>query len=216
MRYARLPDIIHTRSFSNPHALKLLYYVTLQRDYSNNTLITTYNRLSMATDMTISALRHALQQLQRDGLVIVETTRLYTYVTIPNEDDNSQLVTEPLISLRRNHDKIERTLEVSPGSCNVFFDIFLQTQEMAGKKWRDEKDLVSHFCNWYLKNAGRVKRQAKERDLQQQRESEAEERRQQREAWKAEYEQRRAGAVTREEYERMVAEGKLKNLQKLN
>ena len=209
MRYARLPDIIHTRSFRNPHALKLLYYVTLQRDYSNNTLISTYTKLAMATDMTLSALRHALKQLQRDGLIIVQTTRLYTYVTIPNDDENSLQVTDPLMSLRRHHDQIERTLEVSPGSCNVYFDSFLQTQALAGKKWKEERDLVSHFCNWYLKNAGRVKRQAKERDLQQQRESEAEERRQQREAWKAEYEQRKAGAVTREEYERMVAEGKI-------
>ena len=212
MRYARLPDIIHTRSFRNSHALKLLYYVTLQRDYSNNTLITTYNRLSMATDMTLSALRHALKQLQRDGLVIVETTRLYTYVTIPNEDDNSQLVTDPLISLRRNHDKIERTLEVSPGTCNVFFELFLQTQELAGKKWKDEKDLVSHFCNWYMKNAERVQKQAKQREVQHMRQCEAEARRLQREAQQAEYEKRRAGAVTREEYERMVAEGKFKNI----
>lgn len=210
MRYARLPDILHTRSFRNPHALKLLYYVTIQRDYSNNTLITTYNRLSMATDMTLSALRHALKQLQRDGLVIVETTRLYTYVTIPNEDENSQLVTDPLISLRRNHDKIERTLEVSPGSCNVYFDMFLQTQELAGKKWKDERDLVSHFCNWYMKNQGRVQKQAKQREVQHMRQCEAEARRLQREAQQAEYEKRRAGAVTREEYERMVAEGKFK------
>lgn len=212
MRYARLPDIIHTRSFRNTNALKLLYYVTLQRDYSNNTLITTYNRLSMATDMTLSALRHALKQLQRDGLIIVETTRLYTYVTIPNEDENSQLVTDPLISLRRNHDKIERTLEVSPGACNVYFDMFLQTQELAGKKWRDEKDLVSHFCNWYMKNAERVQKQAKQREVQHMRQCEAEARRLQREAQQAEYEKRRAGAVTREEYERMVAEGKFKNI----
>lgn len=212
MRYARLPDIIHTRSFRNAHALKLLYYVTLQRDYSNNTLITTYTKLAMATDMTLSALRHALKLLQRDGLIIVKTTRLYTYVTIPNDEENRLQVTDPLISLRRHHDAIERSLDVNPGTCNVYFEMFLQTQELAGKTWKDEKDLVSHFCNWYLKNAGRVKRQSKERDLQQQRESEAEERRQQREAWKAEYEQRRAGAVTREEYERMVAEGKFKNI----
>ncbi|WP_210522328.1 hypothetical protein, partial [Hymenobacter terricola] len=89
----------------------------------------------MATDMTISSLRHALKQLQRDGLIIVKTTRLYTYVTIPNDDENSLQVTEPLMSLRRHHDQIERTLEVSPGSCNVYFDMFLQTQELAGKKW---------------------------------------------------------------------------------
>lgn len=212
MRYARLPDIIHTRSFRNPHALKLLYYVTLQRDYSNNTLISTYNRLSMATDMTISSLRHALKQLQRDGLIIVKTTRLYTYVTIPNDDENSLQVTEPLMSLRRHHDQIERTLEVSPGSCNVYFDMFLQTQELAGKKWRDEKDLVSHFCNWYMKNADRVQKQAKQREVQHMRQCEAEARRLQREAQQAEYEKRRAGAVTREEYERMVAEGKFKNI----
>lgn len=212
MRYARIPDILHTRSFRNPHALKLLYYVTLQRDYSNNTLISTYTKLAMATDMTLSALRHALKQLQRDGLIIVQTTRLYTYVTIPNEDENGQLVTDPLISLRIHHEQIERTLEVSPGSCNVYFESFLQTQELAGKKWKDERDLVSHFCNWYIKNAQRVQKQAKQREVQQMRQSEAEARRLQREARQLEYEKRKAGAVTREEYERMVAEGKFKNI----
>lgn len=212
MRYARLPDIVHTRSYRNAHALKLLYYVTIQRDFQSNTLISTYNRLSMATDMTISSLRHALKQLQRDGLIIVKTTRLYTYVTIPNDDENSLQVTDPLMSLRRHHDQIERTLEVSPGACNVYFDMFLQTQELAGKKWRDEKDLVSHFCNWYMKNALRVQKQAKQREVQHMRQCEAEARRLQREAQQAEYEKRRAGAVTREEYERMVAEGKFKNI----
>lgn len=212
MRYARLQDIIHTRSFRNPHALKLLYYVTLQRDYSNNTLITTYTKLAMATDMTLSALRHALKQLQRDGLIIVQTTRQYTYVTIPNDHENSLQVTDPLMTLRRHHDQIERTLEVSPGTCNVYFDIFLQTQELAGKSWKDEKDLVSHFCNWYMKNAERVQKQAKQREVQHMRQCEAEARRLQREAQQVEYEKRRAGAVTREEYERMVAEGKFKNI----
>lgn len=209
MRYARLPDILHTRSYKNPHALKLLYYVTMQRDYESNTLISTYNKLAMATDMTLSALRHALKQLQRDGLIIVETTRLYTYVTIPNEEENRSQVTDPLITLRRYHDKIENTLEVSPGTCNLFFDIFLQTQELAGKKWKDERDLVSHFCNWYMKNAERVQKQSKQREVQHMRQCEAEARRQQREAQQAEYEKRRAGAVTREEYERMKAEGKI-------
>ena len=209
MRYARLPDIIHTRSFRNPHALKLLYYVTLQREYSNNTLITTYNRLSMATDMTLSALRHALKQLQRDGLVIVQTTRLYTYVTIPNEDENRPQVTDPLISLRRHVAAIERTLEVSPGSCNAFFDIFLQTQNLAGKKWKDEKDLVSHFTNWYVKNAERVKRQARQREVQHMRECEEEARRQQREAQKAALAKQASNAVSYEEYQRLKAEGKI-------
>lgn len=210
MRYARLPDIIHTRSFRNPHALKLLYYVTLQRDYSNNTLLSTYTKLAMSTDMTISALRHALKQLERDGLIIVKTTRLYTYVTIPNEEENRTQVTDPLISLRRHHDAIERSLDVNPGTCNVYFEMFLQTQELAGKTWKDEKDLVSHFCNWYMKNADRVQKQAKQREVQHMRQCEAEARRLQREAQQAEYEKRRAGAVTREEYERMVAEGKFK------
>ena len=209
MRYARLPDILHTRSYKNPHALKLLYYVTMQRDYSNNTLITTYMKLSMATDMTLSAVRHALKQLQRDGLIIVETTRLYTYVTIPNEEDNRSQVTDPLITLRRHHDQIERTLEVSPGTCNVFFEIFLQTQELAGKKWKDEKDLVSHFCNWYMKNADRVQKQAKQREVQHMRQCEAEARRQQRESQQVEYEKRKAGSCTYEEYERLKAEGKI-------
>lgn len=209
MRYARLPDILHTRSYKNPHALKLLYYVTMQRDYNNNTLISTYMKLAMATDMTLSALRHALKQLQRDGLIIVETTRLYTYVTIPNEEENRSQVTDPLITLRRHHDQIERTLEVSPGTCNVFFELFLQTQELAGKKWKDEKDLVSHFCNWYMKNAERVQKQAKQREVQHMRQCEAEARRQQREAQQAEYEKRRAGCCTHEEYLRLKAEGKI-------
>ena len=209
MRYARLPDILHTRSYKNPHALKLLYYVTMQRDYANNTLISTYNKLAMATDMTLSALRHALKQLQRDGLIIVETTRLYTYVTIPNEEENRSQVTDPLITLRRHHDRIERTLEVSPGTCNVFFEIFLQTQELAGKKWKDEKDLVSHFCNWYMKNAERVQKQAKQREVQLMRQCEAEARRQQREAQQAEYAKRAAGSCTYEEYECLKAEGKI-------
>lgn len=209
MRYARLPDILHTRSYKNPHALKLLYYVTMQRDYNNNTLISTYNKLAMATDMTLSALRHALKQLQRDGLIIVETTRLYTYVTIPNEEDNRTQVTDPLITLRRHHDQIERTLEVSPGTCNVFFELFLQTQELAGKKWKDEKDLVSHFCNWYMKNADRAQKQAKQREVQHMRQCEAEARRQQREAQQASLAKQAAGAVSYEEYERLKAEGKI-------
>lgn len=166
-------------------------------------------KLSMATDMTLSAVRHALKQLQRDGLLIVETTRLYTYVTIPNEEDNRVQVTDPLITLRRHHDQIERTLEVSPGTCNVFFELFLQTQELAGKKWKDEKDLVSHFCNWYMKNAERVQKQAKQREVQHMRQCEAEARRQQREAQQVEYEKRKAGSCTYEEYERLKAEGKI-------
>lgn len=216
MRFARLPDIIHTRSFRNPHALKLLYYVTMQRDYGNNTLITTYMKLAMATDMTISAVRHALKQLARDGLVIIETTRLYTYVTIPNEEENRQQVTDPLITLRRYHDQIERTLEVSPGTCNVFFDIFLQTQELAGKKWKDEKDLVSHFCNWYVKNADRVQKQAKQRELQHMRQCEAEARRHQREAQQAQYAKRAEGAITPEEYMKLNPSSKLFSNYKYN
>ena len=212
MRYAKIPDIVHTNSFKNAHALKLLYYVTIMRDFQSNRMITTYYNLSMATKMTISAVRHALKQLERDGLVTIQTSRLYTIITIPNEEENRTTITDPLISLRRHHDAIERSLDVAPGSTNVYFDIFLQQQQLSGKKWIDEKDLVSHFCNWYLKNSARIQKQAKERDLQQQRQSEAEERRQQREAWKAEYEKRSAGAVTREEYERMVAEGKFKNI----
>lgn len=209
MRYARLPDIIHTRSFRNPHALKLLYYVTIQRDFQSNTLITTYNKLAMATDMTLSALRHALKQLQRDGLVIVETTRLYTYVTIPNEEENRSQVTDPLITLRRHHDAIERSLDVNPGTCNVYFEMFLQTQELAGKTWKDEKDLVSHFCNWYMKNADRVQKQAKQREVQLMRQCEAEARRQQREAQQASLAKQAAGAVSYEEYQLLKAEGKI-------
>ena len=207
MRYARLPDIIHTRSFRNPHALKLLYYVTIQRDFQSNTLITTYNKLAMATDMTLSALRHALKQLQRDGLVIVETTRLYTYVTIPNEEENRSQVTDPLITLRRHHDAIERSLDVNPGTCNVYFEMFLQTQELAGKKWKDEKDLISHFCNWYLKNADRVQKQAKQREVQLMRQCEAEERRKQREAQQAAQAQQASNAVSYEEYLQMREKG---------
>lgn len=207
MRYARLPDIIHTRSFRNAHALKLLYYVTLQRDYSNNTLISTYNKLAMSTDMTISALRHALKQLERDGLIIVKTTRLYTYVTIPNDEENRLQVTDPLISLRRHHDAIERSLDVNPGTCNVYFEMFLQTQELAGKTWKDEKDLVSHFCNWYMKNANLLKRQAKQREEQLKRESEAAERRKQREAQQAAQAQQAAGSVSYEEYLQMREKG---------
>lgn len=209
MRYARIPDILHTRSFRNPHALKLLYYVTMQRDYSTNTYITTYMKLSMVTDMTISAVRHALKQLARDGLVQIETTRLYTYITIPNEEENRQQITDPILSLRRHSDAIERSLDAPHGSTHIFFDIFLQSQELAGKQWKDEKDLVSHFCNWYMKNADRVKRQARQREVQHMRQCEAEARRLQREAQQAEYEKRRAGAVTREEYERLKAEGKI-------
>lgn len=209
MRYARLPDILHTRSYKNPHALKLLYYVTMQRDYSNNTLISTYMKLAMATDMTLSALRHALKQLQRDGLIIVETTRLYTYVTIPNEEENRTQVTDPLITLRRHHDQIERTLEVSPGTCNVFFELFLQTQALAGKKWKDEKDLVSHFCNWYMKNADRVQKQARQREVQLMRQCEAEARRQQREAQQAQLAKRAEGAITPEEYMKLNPSSKL-------
>lgn len=209
MRYARLPDLIHTRSFRNPHALKLLYYVTIQRDYQSNILISTYNKMAMATDMTLSALRHALKQLERDGLVTIQTTRLYTIITIPNEEENRSTITDPLISLRRHHDAIERSLDVSPGSTNLYFDIFLQQQQLSGKKWIDEKDLVSHFCNWYLKNSARIQKQAKERDLQQQRQSEAEERRQQREAQQAEYAKRSEGAITPEEYMKLNPDSKL-------
>lgn len=161
----------------------------------------------MATDMTLSAVRHALKQLQRDGLVIVETTRLYTYVTIPNEEENRSQVTDPLITLRRHHESIERTLEVSPGTCNFFFEIFLHTQELAGKKWKDEKDLVSHFCNWYMKNAVRVQKQAKQREEQLKRESEAEERRKQREAQQAAQAQQAINAVSYEEYLQMREKG---------
>lgn len=209
MRYARLPDILNTRSYKNPHALKLLYYVTMQRDYSNNTLISTYMKLAMSTDMTLSAVRHALKQLQRDGLIIVETTRLYTYVTIPNEEENRSKVTDPLITLRRHHEQIERTLEVSPGTCNVFFELFLQTQELAGKKWKDEKDLVSHFCNWYMKNAERVQKQAKQREVQHMRQCEAEARRQQRETQQAQLAKRAEGAITPEEYMKLNPSSKL-------
>jgi DNA-binding transcriptional ArsR family regulator len=209
MRYARLPDILHTRSFRNPHALKLLYYVTMQRDYGNNTYITTYMKLAMATDMTISAVRHALKQLARDGLVIIETTRLYTYVTIPNEEENLHQITDPLISLRRHADAIERSLDAPRGSTHIFFDIFLQSQELAGKKWKDEKDLVSHFCNWYMKNAERVKRQARQREVQHMRECEAAARRQQREAQQVELAKRAEGAISYEEYKRLKAEGKI-------
>lgn len=209
MRYAILPDILHTRSFRNAHALKLLYYVTMQRDYSNNTLITTYSKLAMATDMTLSALRHALKQLQREGLIIVETTRLYTYVTIPNEEENRQHITDPLMSLRRHTAAIERSLDASPGTTNIFFDLFLQSQELAGKKWKDEKDLVSHFCNWYMKNADRLKRQARQREAQHQRECEAEERRKQREAQQAAQARQASSSVSYEEYQRLKAEGKI-------
>lgn len=209
MRYARLPDIIHTRSFRNPHALKLLYYVTMQRDYSNNTLITTYTKLAMSADMTISALRHALKLLERDGLIIVKTTRLYTYVTIPNEEENRSQVTDPLITLRRHHDAIERSLDVNPGTCNVYFEMFLQTQELAGKTWKDEKDLVSHFCNWYMKNADRVQKQAKQREVQHMRQCEAEARRQQREAQQAQLAKRAEGAITPEEYMKLNPSSKL-------
>lgn len=163
----------------------------------------------MATDMTLSALRHALKQLQRDGLIIVKTTRLYTYVTIPNEDENSQLVTDPLVSLRRHHDQIERTLECNPGTCNVFFELFLQTQELAGKKWKDERDLVSHFCNWYMKNSDRVQKLAKQREVQLMRQCEAEARRQQREAQQAQYAKRAEGAITPEEYMKLNPSSKL-------
>lgn len=207
MRYARLPDILHTRSYRNANALKLLYYVTMQRDYSNNTLISTYTKLAMSTDMTISALRHALKQLERDGLIIVKTTRLYTYVTIPNDEENRLQVTDPLISLRRHHDAIERSLDVNPGTCNVYFEMFLQTQELAGKTWKDEKDLVSHFCNWYMKNANLLKRQAKQREEQLKRESEAAERRKQREAQQAAQAQQAAGSVSYEEYLQMREKG---------
>ena len=163
----------------------------------------------MATDMTLSAVRHALKQLQRDGLVIVETTRLYTYVTIPNEEENRSMVTDPLMSLRRHHDAIERSLDVLPGSCNVYFDMFLQTQELAGKKWKDEKDLVSHFCNWYMKNCDRVQKQAKQREVQLMRQCEAEARRQQREAQKAQLAKRAEGAITPEEYMKLNPSSKL-------
>lgn len=209
MRYAKLPDILHTRSFRNPHALKLLYYVTMQRDYSTNTYITTYMKLSMVTDMTISAVRHALKQLARDGLVQIETTRLYTYITIPNEEENRQQITDPLLSLRRHSDAIERSLDAPHGSLHLFFDIFLQSKELSGKKWKDEKDLVSHFCNWYMKNADRVKRQARQREVQHMRECEADERRKQREAQQAAKAQQASTAVSYEEYQRLKAEGKI-------
>lgn len=109
--------------------------------------------------VTISALRFALKRLGAERLCSIEASSSGTIIHLSKSIDvgseQDAAVSDPLLSLRRHSDKIEKALSVKQGSVHIYFEQFLEVQALAGKKWPSERDLVSHFTNWYTKNSGK-------------------------------------------------------------
>lgn len=139
----------------------------------------------MSTDlsMSLSALRFALKQLQREGLVTVTADERATTFTIPTviaamanlPGAAPALTASPGEILQAQAQHIATTLGTDSAAILGSIKMFLDLQELRGKKWQSDKELVHHFCNWWLQlDQDKVKKHAKRQQQQEQRQDEVE------------------------------------------
>lgn len=152
MKFAQVLDLRETRAWRNHNAVIVYYYVAIAADYKTHTLRRSLR--NMAKDMRISsaAVRYALQVLEREQLLEVYTTDRETTIIVAQKIVNqAQPITRPADVLAAHHEELEHALHLTLYQLKHYVARFLEIQQVAGKTWVDEKDLVSHFTYWQLK-----------------------------------------------------------------
>lgn len=155
MRYRTCPDITHDRVlWRNKNCALVLYYISMNRN-AKDTFTTTLRQMEEELNITFSAVRNALHQLERCGYIRVQRQPSFTLITIDNEHlkEPAAFVQNPLLVLQQSSKYIEEWLQVPPGSTHILYEKFVRIQSLRDKRWTTSKELVNHFCNWYLRNA---------------------------------------------------------------
>lgn len=155
MRWSKLYDIRATVAWGKVNSMAVYMYIVTLADQDTSMLRTTYRRMIMDLRLTLGALRYALRNLQDAGLIEVEMSGRYMMITLLTE----LAVVRPRIDdclpiLQRHAVDVAQVLAIGVDTCTQLAGKFAALQRTAGKTWTDERDVVSHFTNWLLRNGG--------------------------------------------------------------
>lgn len=159
MRYVKITDIRSLIPRTSASVYAVWYACNIMADFKTHKLKTTRQKMAQEIGITIAAFRHAIATLEAAGLIKVEADNYGTIIRITTEDIPLHLsekktlpvIKEALPVLRKHSDRIEKTLQKKPGTLHVYYEPFAELQWLASKIWTSEKDVVSHFVNWYIK-----------------------------------------------------------------
>lgn len=160
MRYVTVYDLRDSSLPLSANMCGVYYYLAIRKNHRTNLIKTTRKMASEELGITISAFRHAVSALQHAGLLAVREANqkgcvieVFTDLHVkPVENKPTGTITDPLPHLRANSEKLEKTLQKKPGTLHVYFEPFSELQFLRGHSWTTERDLLAHFCNWYIKS----------------------------------------------------------------
>lgn len=153
MGWATLQDIRELPLWRNHNAVVLYSYIAMAADYSTRETKRSIRTMARQCLMTVGAVRHALGQLQRAGLVEVYSTAAQTTCVLPSPKSKPAGVTwdQAADIISQNIDNIAKTMQLPTTTVETIAREFCSRQEMAGKTWKDARDLCSHLVNWYYR-----------------------------------------------------------------
>lgn len=187
MGWATLQDIRELPLWKNHHAVVLYSYIAMAADYSTRETKRSIRTMARQCQMTVGAVRHALGQLQRSGLIEVYSTAAQTTCVLPSPKSKPAGVTwdQAADIIRENLDNIARTMQLPTMTVETIAREFCSRQELSGKTWKDSRDLLSHLVNWYYRQP--TKQVAKLATQSRQLEAAAEEEQRKKQAWEAQW-----------------------------
>ena len=184
MGWTTIQDIRELPLWKNHHAVVLYSYIAMSSDYTTRETKRSIRTMARHCQLSVAAVRHALSQLQRAGLVECYATAAQTTCVLPaaNRKPAGVTIDQAAALLNENLDNIARTLQLSAQRTAAIISKFCERQELAGKTWKDSRDLCSHLVNWWYRQPKQVTAAVSDTVTEQQR-NDAESYERKRHAW---------------------------------
>ena len=186
-KYCTILDISQCNCYKNINARLLYLHLACSVDVSTYTYATSIRRLSAESGLTVSATRHALCALEREGLITTTqvATQVATHIHLVRFNE-LQCVSDTLNDTRsdtrsdthiNNNNKkaftrshacekakdwiglLSAELSVTADQAEKLLVDFLRRMEIKGKTWENEGDCLAHLISWSEKAVPRSSRQ---------------------------------------------------------
>ena len=186
-KYCTILDISQCNCYKNINARLLYLHLACSVDISTYTYATSIRRLSAESGLTVSATRHALCALEREGLITTTqvTTQVATQVATHvhlvrfNELQGvNDTLNDTLNDTHKNNNNqkafthshacekakewvglLSAELQISADQADKLCVDFLRRMALKGKTWENEGDCLAHLISWSEKAVPRSSRQ---------------------------------------------------------
>ena len=186
-KYCTILDISQCNCYKNINARLLYLHLACSVDISTYTYATSIRRLSAESGLTVSATRHALCALEREGLIITTqvATQVATHIHLVryNElqgvsDTLNDTLNDTSSDTHKNNNNqkafthshacekakdwaglLSAELSVTADQADKLCVDFLRRMALKGKTWENEGDCLAHLISWSEKAVPRSSRQ---------------------------------------------------------